>query len=205
MQIDFLLGVMTMCGRFCVDESMETKIWDVVRESDRKSRVLVVGEIKPSNTSLIIKDSRHVLDVEAMTWGFHKPTGSGLIINARSESVTDKPMFRDSILQRRCVIPASWFYEWNRQKEKVTFKREDSSILFMAGFYQKYEEGNRFVILTTAANESMRPVHDRMPVILEEHELKDWICDFEFMREALRRVPRKLCREQEYEQQSFLF
>ena len=140
-----------------------------------------------------------------MPRGFRQFTGSGLIINVRAESVIDKPMFRDSILQRRCVIPASWFYEWNRQKEKITFKREDSSILFMAGFYQKYEEGNRFVILTTASNESMRPVHDRMPVILEEHELKDWIYDFEFMREALRRVPRKLCREQEYEQQSFLF
>ena len=140
-----------------------------------------------------------------MPRGFRQFTGSGLIINARAESVIDKPMFRDSILQRRCVIPASWFYEWNRQKEKITFKREDSSVLFMAGVYQKHEEGNRFVILTTDANESMRPVHDRMPVILEEQELKDWIYDFEFMREALRRVPRKLCREQEYEQQSFLF
>ncbi len=194
-----------MCGRFYVDESIENELWGVVRELSRKEKVPTVGEVKPSNTSLIIKGYRQALDVEAMSWGFQQFTGSGLIINARAESVTDKPMFRDSILQRRCVIPASWFYEWNRQKEKVTFKREDSSILFMAGFYQKYEEGNRFVILTTAANESMRPVHDRMPVILEEHELKDWIYDFEFMREALRRVPRKLCREQEYEQQSFLF
>ena len=194
-----------MCGRFYVDESMEQELWDVVRELSRKEKVPTVGEVKPSNTSLIIKGYRQALDVETMSWGFQQFTGSGLIINARAESVTDKPMFRDSILQRRCVIPASWFYEWNRQKEKVTFKREDSSILFMAGFYQRYEEGNRFVILTTDANESMRPVHDRMPVILEEHELKDWIYDFEFMREALRRVPSKLYREQEYEQQSFLF
>ena len=194
-----------MCGRFYVDESMEKELLGVVRELSRKEKVPTVGEVKPSNTSLVIKGYKQALNVEAMSWGFQQFTGSGLIINARAESVTDKLMFRDSILQRRCVIPASWFYEWNRQKEKVTFKREDSSILFMAGVYQKYEEGNRFIILTTDANESMRPVHDRMPVILEEHELKDWIYDFEFMREALRRVPRKLCREQEYEQQSFLF
>lgn len=194
-----------MCGRFYVDESMEKEIWGVVRELTRKEKVPTVGEVKPSDPLLIIKGSRQALDVEAMSWGFRQFTGSGLIINARAESVIEKPMFKDSILQRRCVIPASWFYEWNRQKEKVTFKREDSSILFMAGFYQKYEEGNRFVILTTDANESMRPVHDRMPVILEEHELRDWIYDFEFMRETLRRVPRKLCREQEYEQQSFVF
>ena len=194
-----------MCGRFYVDESMEKEIWGVVRELTRKEKVPTVGEVKPSDISLIIKGSRQALDVEAMSWGFRQFAGSGLIINARAESVIDKPMFKDSILHRRCVIPASWFYEWNRKKEKVTFKQEDSSILFMAGFYQKYEEGNRFVILTTAANESMRPVHDRMPVILEEHELRDWIYDFEFMRETLRRVPRKLCREQEYEQQSFLY
>lgn len=194
-----------MCGRFYVDASMEKEIRDLAHGLNRKEKVTIVGEVKPSDSSLIIKGSGQALNVEAMSWGFRQFTGSGLIINARAESVIDKPMFRDSIMQRRCVIPASWFYEWNRQKEKITFKREDSSILFMAGFYQKYEEGNRFVILTTDANESMRPVHDRMPVILEEHELKDWIYDFEFMRETLRRVPRKLCREQEYEQQSFLF
>ena len=195
-----------MCGRFYIDESMEKKIWEIVREVDRKLHFPTVGEIKPSDASLVIKGAwRQMLDIEAMPWGFRQFTGSGLIINARAESAIDKLMFRDSILQRRCVVPASWFYEWNSQKEKVTFKREDASTLYMAGIYQRYEEGNRFVILTTGANESMRPVHDRMPVILEEHELKDWIYDFEFMREALRRVPRKLCREQEYEQQSFLF
>ena len=194
-----------MCGRFYVDASMEKEIWGVVRELTRKEKVPTVGEVKPSDSSLIIKGSRQALDVEAMSWGFRQFTGSGLIINARAESVIEKPMFKDSILQRRCVIPASWFYEWNRQKEKITFKREDSSILFMAGFYQRYEDGNRFVILTTDANESMRPVHDRMPVILEKHELEDWIYDFGFMRETLGRVPRKLRREQEYEQQSFVF
>ena len=194
-----------MCGRFYVDASMEKEIWGVVRELTRKEKVPTVGEVKPSDPSLIIKGSRQALDVEAMPWGFRQFTGSGLIINARAESVIEKPMFKDSILQRRCVIPASWFYEWNRQKEKVTFKQEDSSILFMAGFYQKYEEGNRFVILTTDANESMRSVHDRMPVILEENELVNWIHDKEFMHHVLNRVPVQLKREQEYEQQTFCF
>lgn len=59
------------------------------------------------------------------------------------------------------------------------------------------------MISTTSANGSMKPVHDRMPVILEEHELCDWIHDHEFMRYVLRRTPVELKREQEYEQQSF--
>ena len=120
-----------MCGRFYVDASMEKEIQDLAHGLNRKEKVTIVGEIKPSDSSLIIKGSGQALNVEEMSWGFRQFTGSGLIINARAESVIDKPMFRDSILQRRCVIPASWFYEWNRQKEKITFKREDSSILFI--------------------------------------------------------------------------
>ena len=133
-----------MCGRFYVDASMEKEIWGVVRELTRKEKVPTVGEVKPSDPSLIIKGSRQALDVEAMPWGFRQFTGSGLIINARAESVIEKPMFKDSILQRRCVIPASWFYEWNHQKEKITFKREDSSILFMAGFLSEIRRGKSF-------------------------------------------------------------
>ena len=140
-----------------------------------------------------------------MQWGFRQKSGSGLIINARAESVTERPMFRESILLRRCVIPSSWFYEWNQNKEKVTFKKGDSSVLYMAGFYQRYEDGNRFVILTTGANKSMKPVHDRMPVILEGQELQDWVFDESYMKYVLNRVPTELNREQDYEQQSFVF
>lgn len=195
-----------MCGRFYVDESMAEKIWEVVHEVDQRLRVPKVGEIKPSESSLIIRGTeRQKLNAEIMSWGFKAHTGSGLIINARSESVIERPMFKESIIQRRCVVPASWFYEWNSQKEKVTFKREDASTLYMAGLYQRYEEGNRFVILTTGANCSMKPVHDRMPIILERHELEDWIYDGEFMKHVLQRVPVELRREQDYEQQSFFF
>lgn len=195
-----------MCGRFYVDGSVERKIRDLVHESNGKLCIPAVGDIKPSNPALIIRGAeKQIFDAEAMLWGYRQIAGSGLIINARAESVTDKPMFKDSILRRRCVIPANAFYEWNEQKEKVTFRFDDSSVMYMAGFFQKYEEGNRFIILTTEANESMRPVHDRMPVLLDERELKDWIYDFGFVQDVLSRVPGKLCREQEYEQQSFFF
>lgn len=194
-----------MCGRFYVDEKMTREIWDVVRGIDRRLKLPTIGEVRPADTSLIIHGENRSLTADSMRWGFRQYSASSLIINARSESVTEKPMFRDSILQRRCVIPASWFYEWNMSKEKVTFKRKDSSMLYMAGCYQRYEEGNRFVILTTGANESMKPVHDRMPVILEKKELKNWVYDNEFMEYVLNRIPIELTREQEYEQQTFIF
>lgn len=190
----------------CAEEKTEKEIWNIVRDVDRRLRLPTVGDIRPSESSVIIRGSnKQSLNVEVMRWGYKQISGSGLIINARAESAIDKPLFRDSILQRRCVIPASGFYEWNRQKEKVTFKRIEGPVLYMAGFYQRYEEGNRFVILTTGSNESMKPVHDRMPVILEKNELEDWMYDDAFMEYVLKRIPVELMQEQEYEQQSFIF
>ena len=68
-----------------------------------------------------------------------------------------------------------------------------------------HETGNRFTILTTSANESMKPVHDRMPVLLDQEEAYSWICDDRFIKQALSREQMRLEREQEYEQQTFVF
>ena len=95
------------------------------------------------------------LGIRKMRWGFKAPGGKGLVFNARSESVLEKRMFRDSVSHRRAAVPVSWFYEWNQNKEKYTFTREDGQVLFLAGFYSKYEDGDHFVILTTQANQSM--------------------------------------------------
>ena len=81
-------------------------------------------------------------------------------------------MFRESALHRRCVIPARRFYERDREKNKVTFQKEDQKVIFMAGLYNQFEGQDRFVILNTQANSSVSGVHDRMPLLLEEKELK---------------------------------
>ena len=127
--------------------------------------------------------------------------GKNLVINARAESVMDKPSFRNGILYHHILIPASGFYEWNRLKEKNTFSRYDAPVLYMAGFCDWFENERRFVIMTTAANESMIKVHDRMPLILEKGQLKDWFDDRK-MEQILHQVPVQLKREAEYEQQS---
>lgn len=101
--------------------------------------------------------------------------------------------------------PARWFYEWNRAKEKITFLREDALVLYMAGFYNLYEDGPHFVILTTQANASMKATHDRMPLILEQEALASWITDGTKTREYLAQVPVLLSKRAEYEQESFRF
>ena len=125
----------------------------------------------------------------------------GISSFTRKESVMDKPSFRNGILYHRILIPASGFYEWNRLKEKNTFSRYDAPVLYMAGFCDWFENERRFVIMTTAANESMIKVHDRMPLILEKGQLKDWFDDRK-MEQILHQVPVQLKREAEYEQQS---
>ena len=111
-------------------------------------------------------------------------------------------MFRESVEHRRIVIPATWFYEWNRQKEKNIFYRKSQPVLFMAGFYNRYQDEDRFVILTTVANQSMQPVHDRMPLLLEQDEIVPWIFDRGKTESFLHKVPCLLERRTEFEQMS---
>ena len=99
------------------------------------------------------------------------------------------------------MIPASGFYEWNQLKEKNSFTRPDATPLYIAGFCDWFENERRFVILTTAANDSMIKVHDRMPLIIEKEQLEDWF-DNEKMRTILHQTSARLKRHAEYEQQS---
>lgn len=146
------------------------------------------------------------LDCRMLRWGLpgYTPKGSGkkgqVIFNARSETAMEKPTFREGIKNHRIVIPAAGFYEWNRKKEKYRFRRTDSPVLFMAGCFRHYEDGDRFVILTTAANASMEPVHDRMPLILDPDEIAAWIWDEERTKNLLEKQPCLLERTTDYEQ-----
>ena len=129
--------------------------------------------------------------------------GKGLLINARAESARERITFRDSVRHRRCIILAAHFYEWNKAKEKAIFCREDPPVLYMAGIWKHFENGDRFVILTTQANASVMPVHDRMPLILEKYELENWVYENVDAEYVLGKTPAILKREQEYEQMTF--
>ena len=112
-----------------------------------------------------------------LRWGFPGFDKGKLLINARAESVKERPTFAESFALRRCVLPAAGFYEWDRKKEKVIFTAYGHKILYLAGIYRPYGDENRFVVLTREANASMEPVHDRMPLILSKEEVAPWVCD----------------------------
>ena len=103
---------------------------------------------------------------------------------------------------RRVVVPATWFYEWNKYKEKNVFYRENQPVLYMAGLYNRYQDEDKFVILTTAANESMKPVHDRMPLLSERDEIGEWLLEDNPTENFLQKTPSLLERRADFEQMS---
>jgi putative SOS response-associated peptidase YedK len=134
------------------------------------------GEIRPGDSSLIITGGVSSLKAEEAAWGFPSKDG-GLIINARSETALMKPMFSESALSRRCLIPAERFWEWDASKEKYAFEDPAGRIMLLAGFWRRFEGLARFVVLTAAANASVRSVHERMPVIVPADSAIAWLSD----------------------------
>jgi putative SOS response-associated peptidase YedK len=139
------------------------------------------------NIHTVTSDSgtRHL---RAMRWGFlprwyKKLTGGPLLINARSETIAEKPAFRDACRHRRCLIPADGFYEWAREEgEKprpYRAVRTDGQPMAMAGVWQDWEVDGQCItscaIVTTDANAKMAEIHHRLPVILGPDEWRLWL------------------------------
>lgn len=194
-----------MCGRYYVDDETAREIERIIRIADEKVRretsvKLQPKDIYPTDTAPVLTASADGLICSQQKWGLPGFEKKQVIFNARSETVLEKKMFREGMEDRRIVVPATWFYEWNRKKEKNIFYRKDMPVLFMAGIYNQCQGEDRFVILTTQANASMESVHDRMPLILEPEEIKTWIYEKEKAKQLLRKVPSVLECRTEYEQ-----
>ena len=103
-------------------------------------------------------------------------------INARSETLLEKPAFKESFERRRCLIPADGFYEWKRSgrsKQPFHFGMKDDSLFAFAGIWDRWKTPQGIVescaILTTTPNELLRGVHDRMPVIVNVEKYQEWL------------------------------
>ncbi|KQM11519.1 hypothetical protein AOA80_08165 [Methanomassiliicoccales archaeon RumEn M1] len=175
-----------MCGRFTLGEvkgltarfSIDHPLVDVPRPRYN----IAPGQDVPIVTS----DASRSLTL--MRWGLvpfwaKDPRIGNRMINARSESVTEKPAFRNAIKARRCIVPTTGFYEWRRTgdgKQPYLARLKDERLFGMAGLYEKWISPQKaemltFTILTTAANDLMADIHNRMPVILDRREEERWL------------------------------
>lgn len=107
---------------------------------------------------------------------------SGHLINARMETVREKPSFRAAFKQRRCLIPASGFYEWQKLttgKQAFHIHRTDDRLFAFAGLWEQWQQGREALysctILTTESTDVMQPIHHRMPVLIEPQHYRRWL------------------------------
>ena len=167
--------------------------------------VMKAGDITPAMNPMVLSATKgeqpEEIRVSSMFWGIYR-NDKKLVINARAESVFEKSYFSDSIVNRRLIIPAAGFYEWDKDKNKVSFFRKDKKPIYLAGFYQLSENKDSFVILTTAANESMIKVHDRMPLMIEKQNVMDWLVDTDAAKKMLTMEMPLLDKHQDFEQLS---
>lgn len=132
------------------------------------------------------RDGRRVLAMER--WGLvphwaKDPAIGNRLINARAESVATKPAFQDALRSRRCVVPADGFYEWSGppgERCPYLFRRPDRAMIGIAGLYERWiGEGGEVIdsctLITTDANATLAPFHDRMPVILAPSDYAAWL------------------------------
>lgn len=140
--------------------------------------------LAPTQRHFVVQRESEARRLAPATWGFPSTTGR-FLINARIESAHSRPAFRDAWKERRCIVPADGFYEWTgraRERRPIRFHPPEG-LLALAGLYQppaREGEPPRFVVLTTAANEDVAPVHDRMPVLLSPEEIGPWLaCEHE--------------------------
>ncbi len=192
-----------MCGRYFFDDKTACEAEDDLHLS-RGALATRTGDITPGMTTAGIirnKDADEDFALSDLFWGIAS-RDKKLIINARAESVTEKPIFSDSIRKRRCILPAAGFYEWDLGKTRFIFKRTDEKPIYLAGVYDLSENRDSFVILTTAANASMKPVHDRMPVMIDKENIRDYLKDSSAAMEMLKEPMPELDRHSDYEQLS---
>jgi len=175
-----------MCGRFYIesddtpDELIEVlnRAEALARRTDSSFR-LPRGEVRPGDCAAVIAMNRAAKrSAFPMKWGFRMDRQ--LLINARSETAAGKPTFRESMRDRRCLIPASAYFEWDHREKplrKYAFALPDAPMMYLAGLY-RFEPDVPFpvfTVLTQNASEKNACFHDRMPVIIPPSLTDNWL------------------------------
>ena len=178
---------LSVCGRFIVSKP-KTILHEVLGEH-KHSGIEVRYNVTPGQTSAVVtvgeNDSRHLTE---MQWGLvpswvSQPTTGRRMINARVETVGEKPAFRESVAHRRCVVPADGFYEWQKSaggKQPFLLRLNKGAPFGFAGLWDCWRGSGgqvleTFTILTTVANALVEPIHKRMPVILDRQQREAWL------------------------------
>jgi len=176
-----------MCGRYQLGLAGKNKAFGYrFKVGEQKALDLKDNyNVAPSQVMpVIVKHSPN--SIEMMKWGLipsWSKDGKSLVINARAESVSEKPMYKKLLVTKRCIIPSTGFYEWKKTtdgKQPFYIGLKDHDFLGFAGLYDKWmnqkgEEITTYAIITCQPNKIMSEIHTRMPVILEKSDEESWL------------------------------
>ena len=188
-----------MCGRYFIDMTPDDDaLEEILRDLNRRGLLKrdagrpapkLSGEIFPTDVVPVIACGREPGSGRpgkprpfAMRWGYTL-TGGRRVINARSETAAQKPIFGDGLRARRLLIPASGYYEWERHqtgRRKYAIRAKAGGALFMAGVYRFEAREPVFTILTRQSEANIAFIHERMPVLLTREAAGEWLspgCD----------------------------
>jgi putative SOS response-associated peptidase YedK len=179
-----------MCGRYALHGPKTRKPGDKLSFRGAAVEFAPRYNIPPmQDLPVYCIDAEGAPQLTLMRWGLvpawaKAPAKGAPLNNARAETVTEKPTFREAYRRRRCLVPMNGFYEWHRagaQKTPYYIGMQDSELFAVAGLYE-YRPGDAatapmttFTVLTTAANALMQPIHDRMPVIVQPAAYDVWL------------------------------
>ncbi len=176
-----------MCGRFVtvIPADELRKIFDLIENPQIEPRYNI-APMQKAGVVRQVEDSTNRFDF--LKWGLvpswsTDPTKGSMLINARSETVKEKPSFRHAIKTNRCIIPISGFYEWvqvGKEKHPHYIYLTDKSVMCLAGIWEHWKSPDdavleTFSILTTTANKRLESLHERMPVILHPADYGLWL------------------------------
>jgi putative SOS response-associated peptidase YedK len=177
-----------MCGRFAItlpDDAMAA-LFEAAPGNDLPR--VPNYNVCPTNQVHAVTSEGGSRRLRPMRWGFvphwyKTPSDGPLLINARSETISEKPAFRAACRERRCLVPASGFYEWTKDSEGNRLpwyiSPAEGEVLAFAGIWQVWDKGEEplttCAIVTTGANETMSEIHHRMPVVLSPDDWAKWL------------------------------
>ena len=180
-----------MCGRYYLDDEIrDERLSEQIKQAMRiatkiSAPMKTSGEIHPMDIAPVIAPSALNRRIGAfpMQWGFNHPTRDRILVfNTRMETATEKDLFITSVDERRCLIPASGYYEWKKidrnKKERYAFYTEDREPLYLAGLYIRTSDEHRlpcFSVLTQDADPKIKEIHPRMPVIVPYSRAEEWL------------------------------
>lgn len=175
-----------MCGRFMFEPEANSEIQRIYQLACQSGQKPATGEIFPNDLTAVVITQKQKIKVTTMNWGFPGFKKGQKIINARAETLEQKTLFARPFKFYRAVYPTTGFFEWNQNKEKFWFNYSTKAQpLYIAGFYDYFQKQPHGIIITTAPNQTVASVHNRMPLLLQKKQIIPWLTNMTQARQLL--------------------